>query len=47
MWLSPPLALLLLLAEPNDLEQALRKFSQVYGLVESQAADPVSANAAI
>ena len=47
MWLSPPLALLLFLAEPNDLELALRKFSQVYGLVESQAADPVSANAAI
>lgn len=46
MWLAP-LAWLLLAAEPDGLEQAVRKFSQVYGLVESQAADPPSANAAI
>ena len=46
MWLAP-LAFLWMAAEPNDLEQALRKFTQVYGLVESQAADPVSANVAI
>jgi carboxyl-terminal processing protease len=49
MWLAP-LALLFFTPpadDPNDLEQAVRKFAQVYALVESQAADPVSANAAI
>ncbi len=50
-----PLALLFLAlptaleaaAEPNDLEQAVRKFAAIYGLVESHAADPLNANAAI
>jgi carboxyl-terminal processing protease len=46
MWLVP-VALLLQAAGTNDLEQSVRKFAEVYGLVESHAADPVSANAAI
>lgn len=34
-------------AAVNDLEQALKRFSEVYALVEANAADRVSANAAI
>ncbi len=41
------LALLLLAAEPNELELAIRKFAQVYGLVEEQAASPIDPNPAI
>ncbi|MBM3798051.1 MAG: S41 family peptidase [Acidobacteria bacterium] len=47
MWL-PSLALLLFAdAAASDVEAALRKFAEVYGLVESQAADPVDANGTI
>ena len=47
--LLAPLALLFWpqAAETNDLERAVRKFAGVYALVESHAADPVNANAAI
>ncbi len=44
----PALALLLFQQqEPNDLEQAIRTFSQVYAMVEARAADGVNPNAAI
>ena len=47
MWLAPLAFLFLPAEEPNDLIQAVRKFAEVYGLVESNAADRISANAAI
>lgn len=48
MWLAPLALLFFAPAEdPNDLIQAVRKFAEVYGLVESNAADAVSANGAI
>lgn len=49
MWLAPLAFLLLPLPaeEPNDLEQAVRKFAEVYGLVEANAAQPIDPNAAV
>ena len=47
MWLAPLAFFFLPAEEPNDVEQSLRKFAQVYAVVETQAADPVSANGAI